>query len=378
MDEDGGSTGDEEIKKFNAEIMSGKASDLICLEGLPYKNYIDKNTFVDISEIIRNDSTFDISQFYTNIIEACKYKGTLYAMPVSFSFDAVMVDKALTDGQGIRLEDSWTWEVFAEAALKLVRDNNGDGKTDIYGVAKTDPLKLFDYIFSSRIKQFIDIENKQCHFDSEEFVKMLEMTKALSNKETMHTKLDFNTLFDGESSRGTIGFNPVDDMSAFYYTTLKYMMGDKAEVLAMPLGSEKGLRTFDATMYAINNNSKLKEEAWAFIKFLISDDALDSYNTINKNASENMMKEMMKVEYSCTSFITADSGEMKAIISESLTNKQFEQMKSIISSLGQLNEYNLQLKSIMEGELKAYLSNQRSAKDVAKLIQNRVNIYLNE
>lgn len=359
--------------------MSGKASDLICIEGLPYKNYIDKNIFADISEIVRMDSTFDESEFYTNIIEACKYKGKLYAMPVSFYFDAVMVDKALTDAQGIKLEeDSWTWETFTEAALKLVKDDNGDGKMDIYGAAKTDPLKLFDYIFSSSEKQFIDMKNKQCRFDSEEFVKLLEMLKALSNKDTMHTNLDYDSLFNGESSRGTIGFNLVDGISPFSVTMSKNMLGDKTEVLAMPLGGENGLRTFDATMYAINNNSKLKEEAWAFIKFLISEDTLIPNNTINKNAFENLMKVMMEAKNSSILYTTTDSGEMKTTIIGPLTNKQFEQMKSTISSLGKLNEYNLQIKSIIEGELKAYLSNQRSAEDVAKLIQNRVNIYLNE
>lgn len=379
MIEEGRSISDEEIKKFNTEIINGKASDLISLDGLPYKKYIDKNIFVDLSELISKDSTFDTSKLYMNIVDAGKYKGKLYAMPVSFSYNAVQVDKALLDAHGIKLdENSWTWETFTEAALKMVTDNNGDGKTDIYGVAKTDPIKLFDYIFSSRIKQFIDMENKQSNFDSKEFVKLLEMVKKLSDKDVMHDKLDFMALSNGESSRGTIGFNLVDNMDNFYYTMTKYMMGDKAEVLAMPLDSEKVYRTFDANMYAINNKSKLKEEAWKFIKFLTSEDATLTNHTINKNAFENKIKETMKAENSNRIATYTDSGEMKITELEPISSEQFEQIKATISSLGQLNEYNLQLKSIIEGELKAYLSNQRSAEDVAKLIQNRVSIYLNE
>jgi ABC-type glycerol-3-phosphate transport system substrate-binding protein len=378
INEGGYSISDEGLKKFNAEIMSGKASDVICLNGLPYKKYIDKNIFTDISEIISRDSTFDINQFYKNVIEACKYKGKLYAMPVSFTFDAVQVDKALTDAQKIILEEGgWTWKTFAETALKLSQDKNSDGKTDIYGLAKTDPLELFKYIFSSSARQFIDMENKQCSFDSEEFIELLKMVKALNSKDIMHNKLDFDALYM-EGSRDTIGFNFMNDMNTFGYSISKSMLGDKAEVYAMPLGGENLTRAFDATMYAINSSSNLKEEAWEFIKFLTSDETFNRDNPINKNASENMMKEMMKPETSSALMMSDESGKTKTIVIDPLTNKQYEQIKSIIASLGQLNDYNLQLKGIMEGELKAYLNDQRSAEDVAKLIQNRVNIYLNE
>jgi len=372
------SVSDEEIKKFNAEIMSGKASDLICLEGLPYKKYIDKNIFADISEIISRDSTFDMNQLYKNIIEACKYKGKLYSMPVSFTFDALQADGALTDAQGIKLEgDNWTWETFAEAARKASGDKNGDGKTDIYGLAKEDPLKLFEYIFSSSMKQYVDMENKQCHFDSEEFIELLEMVKVLSSKDVMHSTLDYDALFQG-SSRGTIGFSFIEDMNNFAYAVSKSMLGDKAEVHAMPLSGEDMPRTFDATMYAISSSSELKEEAWEFIKFMTSDETFGRNNPINKNASEKMLKEMMKSETSSVLMVSDESGKTKTINIGPLTNDQYEHIKLTIASLGQLNDYNLQLKAIIEGELKSYLNDQRSAEDVAKLIQNRVNIYLNE
>jgi ABC-type glycerol-3-phosphate transport system substrate-binding protein len=378
MSEDRHNINDEGIKKFNAEIMSGKASDLICLDGLPYKKYIDKKIFADISEIISKDSTFDTNQFYNNIIEACKYKGKLYAMPVSFAFGAVQVDKALSDAQGIKLEgDDWTWETFAEDVSKVSGDKNGDGKADIYGLAKTDPLELFEYIFSSRMKQFVDMENKQCRFESKEFIELLKMVKALSSKDIMHSRLDYGALYQ-ESSRGTIGFNFIDDMSTFDYTVSKSMLGDKAEVHAMPLSGGNIPRTFDATMFAINNSSKLKEEAWEFIKFMTLDETFGRNNPVNKNASENMLKEMMKSENSSTLAVSDESGKTRTTVIEPLTSKQYEHIKSVIASLGQLNDYNMQLKAIIEEELKSYLNDQRSAEDVAKLIQNRVNIYLNE
>lgn len=366
------------VKKFNAEIMSGKAADLICLDGLPYKKYIDKNIFANISEIIVKDSTFDTGQYYSNILEACKYKGSLYAMPVSFSFGAVEVDKALTDGQDIRLdENSWTWKTFKEAVLKVVKDKNNDGKTDIYGLSKIEPLELFGYVFSSNMKQFIDMENRKCNFDSKAFVEVLETVKALSDNKTMHATLDNGALFNNGSS-GTIGFNLINDMNTFAYTVAKNMLGSKTEVLAMPLSSENQLRTFDAVLFAINNNSKLKPEAWEFIKFLTAGETFGGSIPVNKNASENMMKEMMNPENQASIGVTTESGKTKVIVIEPLTDKQYEHMKGMIASLGQRNDYDGQLKSIIEGELKAYLSGQRSAEDIAKLIQNRVNIYLNE
>lgn len=378
MDEEGEGTTEEVMKKFNAEIISGNAADLICLDGLPYKKYYEKNIFADLGEFINRDSSFDINKLYRNIIEACKYKGKLYAMPVTFTFDAVQVDEALTKAQGALLDvRNWTWETFCNAASRQAKDKNGDGKTDIYGLAKTDPLELFENIFSSTGKQFIDTENKSCSFDSEEFVKLLKMIKTLSSKEIMHDKLDYEALYY-DSSKGSIGFNFINNLNTFEFTIAKCMLGDDTQIYPMPRWSKEAPATFDATMYAINSSSSMKEEAWEFIKFITSDGSYGRGNSVNRDTLENTMKEMMKPENGSTLMISNDKGETRTIVIEPYTEKQNEQMKSMIEDLGQLNDYNLQLKTIIEGELRAYLNDQRSAEDVAKLIQNRVNIYLNE
>jgi len=378
MDEDGKGTTEEMMKKFNAEIVSGNAADLVCLDGLPYKKYYEKHIFTDLDEFISKDNSFDISMFYTNIIEACKYKGKLYAMPVTFNFKAVQVDEALAKAQGALFDvGDWTWEKFSKAALQLSKDKNGDGKTDIYGLAKTDPLELFGYIFSSTGKQFIDMENKSCSFDSEEFIQLLKMVKTLCSKETMHDKLDYEALYY-DSSKGSIGFNFINELNTFEFTIAKCMLGDGTQIYSMPRWSKEAPATFDATMYAINSSSSMKEEAWEFVKFITSDGSYGRGHSVNKNTLENIMKEMMKPDNSSTLMISNDKGETRTIVIEPYTEKQNEQMKSMIEDLGQLNDYDPQLKAIIEEELKSYLNDQRSAEDVAKLIQNRVNIYLNE
>lgn len=49
MDEEGGVTREDAVKKLNAEIMAGKGPDFLLLDGLPAKSYIQKGVLADIS-----------------------------------------------------------------------------------------------------------------------------------------------------------------------------------------------------------------------------------------------------------------------------------------------------------------------------------------
>ncbi len=60
------------------------------------------------------------------------------------------------------------------------------------------------------------------------------------------------------------------------------------------------------------------------------------------------------------------------------TQEQIDAIRQLIDNAEPLASYNTQILSFINEEAAAYFSGQKSAKDVADVIQNRVSIYLSE
>ncbi|MNW02119.1 hypothetical protein D3C71_1978580 [compost metagenome] len=61
-----------------------------------------------------------------------------------------------------------------------------------------------------------------------------------------------------------------------------------------------------------------------------------------------------------------------------MTDRHYDELKQLIQSASSLAKADDKMLSMIEEESKTYFSGQKSAEEVAKLIQNRVTTYLNE
>ena len=81
-----------------------------------------------------------------------------------------------------------------------------------------------------------------------------------------------------------------------------------------------------------------------------------------------------KVEYEQT-YYTNDGQEVKI---EPLTQEQVDYFMNIINGVDGSYQYDEELVTVVSEEAAAYFAGQKSAEEVAKLIQSRVQIYINE
>ena len=61
-----------------------------------------------------------------------------------------------------------------------------------------------------------------------------------------------------------------------------------------------------------------------------------------------------------------------------LTDKQVEMYRDIVSRVDREYNYNTEIMNIIDEEAAAFFAGQKSASEVAKIIQNRANTYINE
>ncbi|MGE5397298.1 MAG: extracellular solute-binding protein [Chitinophagales bacterium] len=368
------------VKTLNTEILTGKGPDIISVQGLPYNKYIDKKVFIDLNSFIKKDKSFHRQEYYTNIIKACETKGKLYSMPVCFCLPVIMADEDLLKKSGVTIdEENWTWSDFYRVSKQLTKDPNNDGNTDIYALPKTDAQRLFKNMLASDYRRFINEDKKQASINSKQFVQLLNQYKEINDK-MMNPRIDDeNLLFSG--SRGTIAFKPQE-----YYggdlTVAKAELGQNTEALAMPQGESTGDNCFEAFRLAINSNSKAKNEAWEFLKYITAAKQQKSLQLpglcINKEAQNLAFEEQAKNNSGSTSISIGSDKGMKIMNVEPLTPERIRQTKHLIARLNRCNNNNPQIEKMMKTEISAFLKGEKSSKEIAKILQNKINIYLNE
>ena len=79
------------------------------------------------------------------------------------------------------------------------------------------------------------------------------------------------------------------------------------------------------------------------------------------------------MEYEQTTWVNGEEVKM-----EPLTQEQVDYFMSIINSVDGSYNYDDELVTVVSEEAAAFFAGQKSAEEVAKLIQSRVQIYVNE
>lgn len=91
-----GQSREDAVKKLNTELMAGKGPDVIILDELPIKSYMEKGILMDLKPHI--DGLTGDAALLPNMVEAFTENGGVYMMPVSFSLPMVGGRQADVDG----------------------------------------------------------------------------------------------------------------------------------------------------------------------------------------------------------------------------------------------------------------------------------------
>jgi len=350
------------INTVTTQAISGKSSDLISMDILPQNKFVEKNVLANLYELMENDSAFDNKKYFQNVFKSFQDGNGLYAMPLSFSIDAIQGNSELLKKANISINDlTWTWSQFADITTKL-KEQNGD---DYLAFANPSQL-LADYI----TENYSDLLGQGSpNFDSEAFRDAMKQIKTIFNEkiiEAMYQPDATKVLF---SLRGLN--NPKN--------TLLSMLDPKFEYFHKPTinGNSDGWKFNSYTTFGINNKSQVKQEAWEFLKFLVSEEAQTSPELmgfpINKAALDKKLEEIEQ---------NLEQGQLEVdfIMPDSKTiQEKMQTLKSLLEGDGGEKQFSDQkLLMIAFEEFGSYLQGQKSVEDVSKLIQNRVKTYLNE
>ncbi|MBB6734281.1 ABC transporter substrate-binding protein [Cohnella zeiphila] len=354
-----------DLEKFrtttNAAMLAGKGPDLLEMKELPMDSYVQHGLLVNLDEMIKQDPSFHKEDYFANILDNSRSGDGLYGMPLSFFLKGLAGDEDAIAKQGVKFDDkTWSWSDFAEDAQKLV------GGTYPH-VISTTPEYMLNWLVSDDYSFYVDEAGRKANFDSKSFIDLMEQVKKMGD--------------DGIVGQGQPYFYPIQINSpGDYFTSLKGYLSDNMKLYTLPHGNDAGPGGYFQPYFTvgIGANSKVKPQAWDFLKFLISDQIATSPDRagfpLNKNAYAKEVQQL-KADGSAPS---AKEGPLKGA-SVPVDDAKLDELESYLTAATHPVGYKpSQVQQIVLDESKAFFSGQKSAEAVAKLIQNKVTTYLNE
>lgn len=364
------------ITRLNTDIVSGKVPDILLLdESMPVDSYMTKGLFEDLKPYIEQDSELDINNFMPNIIDMCSKNDKLYMLVPNFYIQTLV---AKTSEVGA--ERGWT----VQEAMDLW-DSKPEGTEFLNGMTKVDMLNECMNFASS---QFIDWESGKCSFNSEDFIRMLEFVNRFPEKiDDDYYSDDYWENYDSQWRTGKVitSQSYIGDFRN-YNNIRKSLFGEDITMIGFPSADNDGSVVMPGIQLCMSAKSSDKDGAWEFLRIFLTDEYQSNIYgfKLNTNYLKEMAKEATqkpyyedengnKVEYDDTAYI--DGME---IVIDPMTQEEADAFLDQLYSFHQMYRFDESLHEIINEEAAAYFSGQKSAQDVAGIIQSRVQIYVNE
>lgn len=366
--------------QLNNDIISGQMPDILVVDAynLSLENYANKGLLADIGEMIKKDDELSKIDYMQNVFDTCKLNGKLYEVIPSFSVQGYMGKKSIVGDR-----NAWTME----EAMKLL-DSQPAGTNLFSDMTKSQFVSMMMQMCGT---QFVDVSTGKCNFDTQQFRDYMVYAKTLPDAfdDDYYNDALYMLRYESQYRKGYTILSSVyiSEISDLVYS-INGAFGEEVAFVGFPGtdNSTPGSVISTNTSYALAARSANLDAAWQFVRYYLTDEYQDSisYQLPVKKAAleENAQKATKKPSY------MMDGKEIEEdyrywindelVTIEPLTQAQVDEIVKYISSVSRRSYYNTAVTNIMEEELGAYFKNQKSAEDVSKLIQNRVQLYINE
>lgn len=365
------------LNRLNADIVSGKTPDLLILDNyMPVSSYIAKGLFEDLRPYIENDPELEVDDYMPNILEAFSVDGKLYQLVPRYTISTVLAktsDVGETKG--------WT--------IQDVNDLMASKPEGTLFLAYTDRNSVLVECMGLAGSQFIDWDSGKCNFDSEGFIALLEFLKQFPEKvdDTMYTDeywQNYDTMW--REGRVVAQIYSAGSFSDFNYVE-KGTFGEPVTLIGFPSSNGEGSAIVPGLQLAMSSKSDKKEGIWEFLRYYLTDEYQESisYGFPLSVKYMDLMGEKAKKrptytdengrEVETDDYVYLNGVEIKI---DPMTQEEVESFKEDLYSFTQVYNYDESLIQIIQEETAAFFAGQKSAKDVAHIVQSRAQIYVNE
>ncbi len=371
-------------EKLNTEILSGEGTDLIFLSYLPYDDYVEKGVLEDLSEYMDRDKSFNRDD-YLSAVTALENKDGLYGFATIIMNDDMTfyVKESLMRKYGYTgMYAEIHWNDFIEIAKKEKgQDSNG---MEIYPLGIEDrnggDESIYDILYTVLHTNNCFINEELNIFEENKFIECLKVLNIIKTEKLIKPELVGVEDFFNSAIEGSILFCN-DDISKipFYLSLKKNIFNNESLMIVHPNFGRKGLN-FRSNLFGINSHSEYKEEAWSFLKYLISEEPqenLSTYNhafTINRKVLKNNVESSL--ENSGDLRISMGGFDMDGCAD--YTELDIDNYYNLMETFNSISTNKSDLMGIIFEQIQPFVEGERGLDETVAIVKERVDTYINE
>ena len=371
------------LTKLTTEIMAGNVPDMLALGNLPYTQLAAKGILEDLYPYIEADSELNKEDFFPNVLASLEVDGKLYSTVSGFYITSLAgASSVVGDTPG------WTYEEF-DAALASMPE--GCQPMEAYMTRDT----ILQTCLALDMPSFVDWSTGKCNFDSADFVDLLKF----ANRFPAEYNWEENEIYESTSERIQQGKQMLMESYIFSINEMMYNdsnFGGSMTYIGYPTNNGVGSVLNLDTGNAMSSACKNKEVAWEFLRnFFTEEHQRETYNLpSNMNLFKEQVEKAMTPEYQRDAdgnYVLNESGEKIPVIQMTnhnpdgtvteiyaMTQEQADRLWELVTLTTKRADYNNDIYEIVKEQAEAYFAGQKSAEEVARLIQSKANIFVNE
>lgn len=261
------------IAKIVTRIAGNNPPDIWLQENAVIAGYGKRGVAENLEPYIKRDLKTD--DYAGALLAAKTPDGKVFGIPHGINAGALAFNKKIFQDAGVPLPtDSWTYQDMIEAAKKLTKDTDGDGKTDIYGFQAGNNITLgwLPWMKSYGGSALDSTLTKATFTDPKSIEGLTAWADTINKLKISPTRELANTGKLFENSKAAMVF--------FQYSSQVSLNKNKPDLdwdtVQMPKGADgKRFVPMIVNQWVVYSKSKpeVKEAAWTFLKYYLSDEA---------------------------------------------------------------------------------------------------------
>lgn len=367
-------------ERLDARIVSSDPPDMLAMMNLDMTKYAKNQALEDLYPYLETSDALGKEMFLENVLEGYTFGGKLAGIPPRIRCRTVMGRVSQAGA-----EAGWTMEEVRALAAgypehRLLTYNSFSFLLDDF---------CGDYI----LEKYINWEEGQCDFDSDEFRSLLEWIAGCRSQS--------GSLYWGGPAPedALLAAGSLDSVRSF--VDMEGSFGEKYVLKGYPSLDGRALHHGEGQDgVCILESSRHKEGAWSFLEYLLGEyqEGRDEFNELfssRRDLLAKMEEEALEIEYwedeNGETLLNQDGSLRKKEKGERLTegkwepyyNLSREETDGILEVLGMLDftprsDREQEVFGIIEKEMESYFDGYKSLEEVTEIIQNRVQILVQE
>ncbi|SDB50944.1 ABC transporter substrate-binding protein [Butyrivibrio sp. INlla16] len=358
--------------KLGLDMAKGQGPDIIVLgDTIPLEDYSEKGALEPLDSYFSADKEINMSDYLSNIIDMTKVDGKIYSIIPSYTINTCVAAKNAVGSEKVTLVN------YEEKCL----ENGIDPKVGMGLMTRASADDLF-----SVSGEYVDYKNGTCNFESDQFMTFLEFVKGLPSYEDFDD-IDYEKFEDYYRQKKALLKEEMIGSFDQYQAIIKGYFG--SEIVFNGYPTSNGGESFVSSdlQIAMNASCAHKDGAWEFMKSFLLDDYqsnLEQEFPISKNVLEELADRALEKPYEIDEDGEKVEIEKKwyvgsvAVEIGELSKEEVDCLVKVIKEATEYSGYNFEISNIISEEAEAYYEEQKSAEEVAEIIQSRVSLYLSE